>query len=97
MAEQHAAGRHQGHRFVELADGPHDVQLREMLFRFRPQQQRVAARGQQFVDERVGALRQTGQLGPFQESCGTCGPPLFVVRVTVFVGPVGAALLTPPG
>ena len=61
LAQQHASGRHERHAFVQLADRPHDVQLREMLFCFRPQQQCISASRQKLVDERIGAER--GRIG----------------------------------
>ena len=59
LADEHAAGRHQSHRFVELADRSHQLELREMLLCFRPEHERVAAVGEQFVDECVGAFWRT--------------------------------------
>jgi hypothetical protein len=56
LPQQNAPRGHESHRFVELADRPHNMQLSQMLFGFRSQQKCIASGEQEFIDQGVGVL-----------------------------------------
>jgi hypothetical protein len=67
LAQEHSAGGHQGHCFVELSDGPDDVKLRQVLFRLWAKEKGVAIPRQQLLDKCVGALWHASQLRPLEK------------------------------